>query len=158
MNEHERALLRSGTFPVLELLEDRGWHTAAEIEERCNVTAHSRLSELRGDGCVIDKRRNPQATGRRMFSYRLVASAEEMAALDESEARQPAAADSGSSSAGGSERSGSVVGAAGVGASAAPDGELEDAGWRDLFPAESAGEALPPPSCGQLPLLDEVAF
>jgi hypothetical protein len=192
VNEHERALLRTGNVRVLELLDDRQWHTAAEIEERCEVTAHSRLSDLRGAGCVIDKQRNPGATGRRMFSYRLIATGEETSALDESEVRFAAAA-SGSSSVGDSGRSDAVDGAAAtVAGAAAPDGdeldhvrspephadarqtgndsgrdilspfrpepafdELDDAGWRDLFPAESAGEALPAPSGEQLPLLDE---
>lgn len=43
------------------------------------MTCHSRLADLRREGHVIQKRRNSGGTGRRMFSWRLTAEAEEVA-------------------------------------------------------------------------------
>lgn len=65
---------RGGNLRVLELLRDGRWHTAAEIERLCEVTCHSRISDLRNrHGHVIERRRNPGGTGRATFMYRLVA-------------------------------------------------------------------------------------
>lgn len=74
----ERRVRAAGAQRVLELLQDRRWHSSAEIEQACNVTCHSRLSDLRGEGCVIEKRRNRGATGREMFSWKLVATGDEL--------------------------------------------------------------------------------
>jgi hypothetical protein len=62
----------TGTQRVLQLLTDGRWHSSAEIEKACEVTCHSRLADLRRDGHVIEKRRNSNATGRHMYSWRLV--------------------------------------------------------------------------------------
>lgn len=71
-------MISSGTARVLELLRDRRWHSSAEIEQACRVTCHSRLSDLRREGHVIQKRRNPGCTGREMFSWRLTAESVEV--------------------------------------------------------------------------------
>jgi hypothetical protein len=141
------AQFAKGTQRVLELLLDHRWHTSAEIEERCKVTAHSRLSDLRAGGCVIEKRSNRGATGREKFSYRLIATGEQMqdarsvSPLDEPEAG--AAAASGSSSddrspdlhadltANGEDPAGGETMAPPAGP--AEPHELEDAGWRELY-------------------------
>lgn len=78
-----------GSERVLNLLRGGRWWTSAEIEEICKVTCHSRLSELRAEGHVIEKRRNPGGTGRRMFSWRLGASVP--ALLDAPEVEVPVA-------------------------------------------------------------------
>lgn len=72
-------MISTGTARVLELLRDRRWHSSAEIEQACRVTCHSRLADLRREGHVIQKRRNPGCTGREMFSWRLTADAIEVA-------------------------------------------------------------------------------
>lgn len=64
---------RGGNLRVLELLRDGRWHTAAEIERVCEVTCHSRISDLRNrHGHLVERRRNPGGTGRGKFMYRLV--------------------------------------------------------------------------------------
>lgn len=67
--------MNAGAERVLALLRDGRWHSSAEIEELCAVTCHSRLSDLRAAGFVVEKRRNPGLSGRRMFSWRLAAAA-----------------------------------------------------------------------------------
>lgn len=161
-----------GAKRVLRLLGDGQWHTTAEIEEECQVTAHSRLAEIRATH-AIDKRHNHGATGRRMYSWRLVATAEQLAGIADAE---PVSQTSAGSAAGDTEfvavpyhddvaaddpapaathtfaQGGERTAAAGSGPTAAVLEDDSEAGWRDLFPAESAGEALPPPSEQQLEL------
>lgn len=98
MNTVEREQLAAGTQRVLDLLTDHRFYTSAEIEEVCEVTAHSRLSDLRAAGCVIEKRSNHGQTGRRKFSYRLIATGAQMAGLEEPEPLTLSPSDSGSSS------------------------------------------------------------
>jgi hypothetical protein len=166
------------------------------------VTVHSRISDLRGDGHVIEKRTNPGGTGYGRFSYRLVLTALErslqdddgLGSLDEhgvvaaspcsssdapSEAltvvgpvSQPSARTLDSASTEGPAAAYDAAGPGFIdGACAAPclhvdecpavDGapslsaaglpfdpasDVGDLGWREGFPPESSGEALPPPS------------
>ena len=153
----DHAALAAGTRRVLELLEDGRWHTSQEIEDVCHVTAHSRLADLRGAGYVLDKRSNPRETGRRKFSYRLIATAEEAtAALEQPDTLSPLPeGESGCSS---DDRSQSTTPGRQLAGPAGRDDvdtvppppfsdphELEDAGWRELFSADSVAEALPPP-------------
>jgi hypothetical protein len=161
----------TGSERVLEFLRDRRFHTLAEIELECRVEGRSRLSDLRRLGHVLERRRNPGGLGKAKYSHRLAQTAfersvqdEEIAALEEPEAGMPASVP-GSSSGCGLPDGGKVEvrdasdagdGSGTVGAGPDPAVDLEDAGWRELFPAES-GEALPPPSNEpvQLPLLEE---
>lgn len=139
-----------GAKRVLRLLADGQWHTTAEIEEECQVTAHSRLAEIRPTH-VLDKRHNHGATGRRMYSWRLVATAEELAGIADAEPANQTRADSAAGDVASPYRDEvTATGAAGAGVPVAAtvyeDPDSSDAAWRDMFPAESAREALPPPS------------
>lgn len=108
-----------GAKRVLAFLQrDRSWHTSGEVEAECQVTAHSRFPELREAGHVIEKRHNHGATGRAMYSYRLIQTADEVALQSESLAElegQPAAPSSSASD----EEGRSVVDGVGVEGSAA---------------------------------------
>lgn len=64
---------------VAEILADGEWHSLGEILERsirergCGLTVHSRVSDLRKRGLVIENRTGANGAGRRDSSYRLVA-------------------------------------------------------------------------------------
>ena len=146
-----------GTQRVLQFMLDRRWHTAAEIEEACQVTAHSRLAELRKHHAIEKRHNGAGATGRRMYSYRLVATKDELLGdVDEALAELRDSREE--------EASGAAPRAPEAETSPGPDGarvgervvgdpqtlvadhaQLGDAGWRDLFPAETFADTLPSP-------------
>lgn len=65
---------------LADVLADGEWHSLGEILERsvrdrgCGLTVHSRVSDLRKRGFVIENRTAANGSGRRDSSYRLISS------------------------------------------------------------------------------------
>lgn len=146
-------MTQTGNQRLLEFLRDGRWYTTGELARACEVTVHSRVSDLRRLGHVIEKRTNHGQTGYQKFSYRLVQTASQRQLQDESLAeleagsRTPAPTSSSASDCGRSSPP-----PAGPSSSLPPAGGtyleqdgLEDAGWRELYDAHALTETLPPP-------------
>lgn len=63
---------------VLARLSDHEWHSSHELTHELQVMTHSRISDLRGQGHVIEKRTVPGETGLRAYEYRLVPAEEQL--------------------------------------------------------------------------------
>ena len=62
---------------ILAVLRDGREHTLAEIHRRAGHSiVHSRISDLRAKGCVIDHRTKPRKRGAAASTYRLVSAPE----------------------------------------------------------------------------------
>ena len=60
----------TGCERVRAVLSDGKWHTTAELIERTHSTVHSRISDLRKRGDLIEQKRIPGATGAAAYAYR----------------------------------------------------------------------------------------
>jgi hypothetical protein len=129
----------TGSQRVLDFLRDRRWHTLAEIEHECGVEGRSRLSDLRRQGHVLERRQNPDGRGKAKFSHRLVQTAFERSLQSEQIAEAEPSQTPSSALARAHD---AHVDAGGLAVPPEPAGD--DNGWRELFPPESAGETLPP--------------
>lgn len=63
----------SGCDRVLRMLSDGEWHTSAELYRFTACIVHSRISDLRRHGHIIDKR-HVKGRGAESIEYRLVSS------------------------------------------------------------------------------------
>jgi hypothetical protein len=64
----------SGCARILEALRDGQWHTSADLYRRCgHLILHSRISDLRHKGYVVEGRNVPGHSGVDGYQYRLVA-------------------------------------------------------------------------------------
>lgn len=61
---------KPGWQRVAERLADGRWHSSFELACECCVLSHSRISELRDKGYVIETRRVSGAEGLHAFEYR----------------------------------------------------------------------------------------
>jgi len=64
----------SGCNRILEALRDGEWHTSADLYRQCgHLILHSRISDLRHKGYVVEGRNVPGKSGVDGYQYRLVA-------------------------------------------------------------------------------------